>query len=123
MMESASALAKLTRVAPEIPAADVKRAVDFYAQLGFAKVFEIPGEYAIVERDGIALHLFRAEPGQSPAGVHIFTPDLEELFAEFEASRVEFVQRVERKAWGNREFRVRDEFGNVLKFTEPVDEE
>jgi len=122
MMESASALAKLTRVAPEIPAADVKRAVDFYAQLGFAKVFEIPGEYAIVERDGIALHLFRAEPGQSPAGVHIFTPDLEELFAEFETGGVEFAQRVERKPWGNREFRVRDEFGNVLKFTEPVGE-
>ena len=114
-------MAHLARVAPELPVSDLRFAVPFYEKLGFELASQLPGtDYAIVERDGVALHLF-ADRGHraTPVGVHIFTPDLAELFEELQDAGVRMAQGIERKPWGNREFRVRDEYGNELKFTEP----
>lgn len=115
---------KLARIAPELPAADIDHAVNYYERkLGFDVAMRMPGnEYAIVERDGVAIHLFADHARRTPIGVHIFTADLEHLFAEFRQSGAEIIQSIEHKPWGNREFRVRDEFGNELKFTEPLAE-
>jgi uncharacterized glyoxalase superfamily protein PhnB len=116
-------MATLSRVAPELPARDLSRALDFYEQmLGFLVSMRMP-QYAIVERDGVAIHLFHEEAANhSPAGVHIFTKDIEELCAEFQRRGVCLSQEIARKPWGNRDFRVRDESGNELKFTEPLPE-
>ena len=116
-------MATLGRVAPELPARDLQRALDFYEQkLGFQVSMRMP-EYANVERDGIAIHLFYEEAADhSPAGVHIFTTDIEELCAEFQRRGVHLTQEIARKPWGNRDFRVKDESGNELKFTEPLSE-
>ena len=113
---------RLVRIAPELPTANLERAVTYYEQkLGFQVAMRMP-QYAIVERDAIALHLF-ADGGEcSRVGVHIFTPDLEQLFAELRESGAEITQAIERKPWGSRDFRVRDDFGNTLKFTEPLAE-
>lgn len=114
-------MATLSRVSPELPARDLSGALDFYEQkLGFQVAMRMP-EYAIVERDGVAIHLFCGEaPNHSPAGVHIFTTDIEELCAEFQRRGVRLSQEIARKPWGNRDFRVKDESGNELKFTEPL---
>ena len=114
-------MAYVTRVAPELPVADLRQAVAFYAQkLGFELASEMPdGDYAIVERDGAAIHLF-TEAGQrgAPVRIHLFTADLEELEAEFLARGVQLAQRIEPKPWGTRDFRLHDPAGNELKFTE-----
>jgi catechol 2,3-dioxygenase-like lactoylglutathione lyase family enzyme len=54
-------MAKLSRIAPEIPVSNLPEAIKYYDQkLGFQDVFERPaGDYAIVERDGVAIHLFQ----------------------------------------------------------------
>ena len=79
------------------------------------------GKYAVVERDGVAIHLFEDGYGrQSPVGVHIFTTQIEALHEEYRQSGAQVTQGIETKPWGNRDFRVTDEFGNVLKFTEPI---
>jgi uncharacterized glyoxalase superfamily protein PhnB len=113
--------ARLIRIAPEIPVVNIDAAVDFYArQLGFDLAMKMPdGGYAIVERRDVAIHLFE-DPNRthSPVGVHIFVTDLEDLYAEFKARGVHATQKIERKPWGNRDFRIKDEFGNELKFTE-----
>lgn len=117
-------MAKLTRIAPELPSANVDESVVYYERkLGFAVVTRLPeNEYAIVERDGVAIHLFRNRAANPAAvAIHIFTSDLDELFAELQSSGATITQKIERKPWGNRDFRVRDEFGNELKFTEPSD--
>ena len=76
-------MATLSRIAPEIPVADVDQAIAYYTQkLGFELAMEMAHEYAIVERDGIAIHLFRHSGTSTPAGVHIFTQDLDELQRE-----------------------------------------
>ncbi len=116
-------MATLSRIAPEIPVSDLKAAIDYYCQkLGFDLVMELPsGGYAIVERDGIAIHLFEenAKPSVS-VGVHIFTHELDELYAELHNRGASICQDIIRKPWGNLEFRVNDCAGNMLKFTEPV---
>ena len=116
--------ARLTRIAPELPATNLREAIEYYEQkLGFQVAMRMPGgDYAIVERDGIALHLFEdAARVHSPAGLHIFTPDLDDLHAELKARGAHFKQEIARKLWGNREFRIGDQTGNELKFTEPAD--
>jgi uncharacterized glyoxalase superfamily protein PhnB len=119
-------MARLTRIAPELPAASLKTALAFYEhKLGFRVATELPGgEYAIVERDGIAIHLFQdVTRKHSPAGVHIFTNELEGLRDELLGRGARLSQDIARKSWGNRDFRVRDEYGNELKFTEPSTED
>ena len=119
-------MARLARIAPELPSVDTNKAVAYYEQkLGFTVTLRLPGnEYAIVERDGIAIHLFAVGRSKaSPVGIHIFTSDLDQLFAEFNRSGAIITQGIEKKPWGNRDFRVRDDFGNDLKFTEPLEDE
>jgi len=119
-------MATIARIAPELPCDDLNKAVQNYEQkLGFKVVLRLPdNKYAIVERDGVAIHLFAvAGPQPSAVGVHIFTSDLDQLYSELELSGATITQGIERKPWGNRDFRVRDEFGNELKFTEPLADE
>jgi len=117
-------MAKLARIAPELPSANLDNALAYYEQkLGFEVAMRLPGdEYAIVERDGVAIHLFTVGTTKpSTVGVHIFTSDLDQLFAELQTKGATITQAIEGKPWGNRDFRVRDEFGNELKFTEPTE--
>src|SRR6185437_12808757 len=112
-----TAVAKLSRIAPEIAAHDLRESLTYYEQnLGFRVVSEMPEQkYAIVERDSIAIHLFEdSSRAHSPAGIHIFTDDLEELYAEFVSRGAKITQQILRKPWGNRDFRVADPFGNEL---------
>ena len=119
-------MTRLLRVAPELPAVNLKSALAFYEhKLGFRVAIEIPGgDYAIVERDGIALHLFQdAGRKHTPVGIHLFTAELEGLRDDLLQRGARLSQDIVRKPWGNRDFRVRDDFGNELKFTEPVVED
>ena len=115
-------MATLSRIAPEVPVTDLQAALALYEQkLGFAVAAEAPGgDYAIVERDGVAIHLFLDEGRRSsPVGMHIFTHQLDELRQELADRGAAFSQGIQRKPWGTRDFRVKDDWGNELKFTEP----
>jgi uncharacterized glyoxalase superfamily protein PhnB len=117
-------MGSLLRIAPEIPVFDIRKALDYYgAKLGFQTAMTMPqGDYAIVERDGVAIHLFQARAGVSPASMHIFAGGLDELHAELRHRGALVTQEVVRKPWGNREFRVHDDSGNEIKFTEALGE-
>jgi uncharacterized glyoxalase superfamily protein PhnB len=118
-------MARLSRIAPEIPVSNLRGAIEYYEQrLGFAVSMETPGgDYAIVERDGLAIHLFQDDGGShSPVGIHIFTHELDELHAEIVRRGARLSQPIVRKPWGNRDFRVHDQWGNEIKFTEPLPE-
>jgi uncharacterized glyoxalase superfamily protein PhnB len=119
-------MASLSRIAPEVPVDDLAGALDYYVQkLGFEIAMEMPGgDYAIVERDDVAIHLFQndARP-KIPVAVHIFTQDLDELHAELRERGATVSQDIETKPWGNRDFRVSDPSANEIKFTEPLDAE
>jgi uncharacterized glyoxalase superfamily protein PhnB len=119
-------MVKLSRIAPELPVADLNASIEYYQQkLGFQVVAQMPaGDYAIVERDDVAIHLFKgADHPVSPVGIHIFTEDLDTLHAELQQRGARVTQGVTRKPWGNRDFRVNDDAGNEIKFTEPLNQE
>jgi uncharacterized glyoxalase superfamily protein PhnB len=119
-------MARLLRIAPELPAASLKAALAFYEhKLGFRVAAINPGtEYAVLERDGISIHLFQdVTRKHSAVGVHLFTNELEGLRDDLLERGARLSQEIVRKPWGNRDFRVRDEYGNELKFTEPVEED
>ncbi len=114
-------MANLSRIAPELPASNLEESIGYYQkQLGFQLVTQM-SDYAIVERDNVAIHLFQDDARKhTPVGIHIFTHDLDALREELEARGAHLSQGIQRKPWGNRDFRVKDVFGNELKFTEPL---
>jgi uncharacterized glyoxalase superfamily protein PhnB len=113
-------MAALSRIAPELPVSNLQNSIKYYEEsLGFELAMQMPGgDYAIVERDDVAIHLFQDDASLVPVGVHIFTPDLEALHEELSQHDAHITQHIELKPWGNREFRVKDDSGNILKFTE-----
>jgi uncharacterized glyoxalase superfamily protein PhnB len=114
-------MVRLSRIAPEFPVSNLKESIKYYEQkLGFRVASRMPaGNYAIVERDDIAIHLFQDDAqSPSPVAIHIFTEDLETLHAELKNRGARFSQGILRKPWGNRDFRVHDNSGNQIKFTE-----
>ncbi len=116
-------MVKLSRITPELPVANLKASIVYYEQkLGFRVAMQMPGgDYAIVERDDVAIHLFQVDSrSSSPVGIHVFTKDLETLHAELRERGARVSQGIQRKPWGNRDFRVNDDSGNEIKFTEPL---
>lgn len=116
-------MSKLTRVAPEIPVKDLTESVAYYgAKLGFKLEMLMPGgDYAVVERDGVALHLFHQAPAiHSPLAFHIFATGLDELFEELQKRGADVKQEILTKPWGTRDFRIVDPTGNEIKFSEPL---
>jgi uncharacterized glyoxalase superfamily protein PhnB len=104
-----------------MPATDLALALEHYEKrMGFRVAMRM-ADYAIVERDDAAIHLFEDRARKhSSVGIHIFTEDLDVLYAELSQNGALVTQGIEKKPWGNREFRVKDEFGNEIKFTEPA---
>lgn len=102
---------------------NLRAAIEYYeTKLGFDTAMTMPdGGYAIVERDGVAIHLFQAAAATlSPVSIHVFTEGLDELHAELQRRGADLKQNIARQAWGNRDFRVNDDSGNEIKFTEPL---
>jgi len=117
-----STASRFMRAAPEVPVADLDEAIAYYSdRLGFRTASRMPnGEYAVVERNDVALHLF--SDGEVPAAIafHIFVDGLDPLEQELGARGAQITQAIELKPWGTRDFRVVDPFGNEIKFTEPA---
>ena len=116
---------RLRRIAPELPVKSLERSLAYYQEkLGFKVALVMPsGDYAIVERDDIAIHLFQRDGGHADStAIHVFVDDLEGLREELSGRGAQITHDIERKPWGNRDFRVRDDAGNEIKFTEPLED-
>jgi uncharacterized glyoxalase superfamily protein PhnB len=96
-LERNGTMAKLSRIAPELPVSNLHEAIEHYERkLGFHIAMQMPeGDYAIVERD-------------------------DALYAEFQRRGGHLSQGIARKPWGNRDFGLNDGSGNEIKFTEPL---
>ena len=121
----------IERIAPVFFALDIARTVGWYLEkLGFAcegtwtPSADEPPEYAIVERDGRAIHLRRAEaPTANPdkyadelLDAYLQVTDADALHGEYVAKGVEFTRALGDTPWGSREFVVKDCDGRLLAF-------
>jgi catechol 2,3-dioxygenase-like lactoylglutathione lyase family enzyme len=126
----------LSATAAMIYVTDFQRARDFYvSKLGFSVEFTYgdPPFYGLVKRDRARLCLrVVCEPvfvGDIREREQLLSADfvldtaaeIKELFREFQASGVDFFQKLKTEPWGARNFIVRDPDGNLVLFAGPGD--
>jgi catechol 2,3-dioxygenase-like lactoylglutathione lyase family enzyme len=117
----------IRQIAPVFFTRDIPRTIAYYRdKLGFDCVgtWQDPPVYAIVARDGRAIH-FRcaAPPAANPdkyedelLDAYIFVEDADALHAEYAAKGVEFARGLGDMPWKCREFVVKDCDGRLLAF-------
>ena len=117
----------IRQIAPVFFTMDIARTLAYYQdKLGFEcqGTWLDPPVYAIVARDGHAIH-FRCEepPTANPEkyaeellDAYLFVADADALYAEYVAKGVEFVRGLGDMPWHCREFVVKDCDGRLLAF-------
>jgi hypothetical protein len=106
-------------VAPRFVVQNLERALAFYGQLGFATTYQDEG-FAIIERDGIDLHLNSSpEPPKCHSVCWIGVTNIEKLYQQYLPTNA--VQSpLEAKPWGLKEFFIQDPFRNLILFAERI---
>ena len=126
----------ISATAAELFVSDIKASCDFFTQkLGFSIVFVYgePPFYAQVKRDRGLLNLKHMDaPVIDPAlsdRESLLSADMaldteeeiKQLYLEFQAAGVTFVQTLRREPWGAKTFIVNDPDGNLLLFAGPAE--
>jgi catechol 2,3-dioxygenase-like lactoylglutathione lyase family enzyme len=113
----------LLSVAPRCFVGDLPRALAFYQQLGFETTYD-DGNFAIVEREGVALHFHdgSSEPSISHSVWWIEVTNIDALYQEYLPTQAVQSQPTS-QPWGFKEFLVCDPFRNLLLFAERLPEE
>jgi len=114
----------LISIAPRSLVGDMEQALAFYGQLGFVTTYHDEG-FAIVERDGIALH-FNASDSEEPPTSHLVgwigVTNIETLYQQYlPAGAIQSPLQVQ--PWGMKEFVLCDPFRTLLLFGENIPEE
>jgi uncharacterized glyoxalase superfamily protein PhnB len=119
------------QIAPVFFSMDLPRTVAWYGErLGFECLGTWPGteleppDYAIVARDGRAIHFRCAEPptpnpdkyADELLDAYLFVEDADALYAEYAVKGVEFARQLANTPWGSRGFVVKDCDGRLLAF-------
>ena len=109
----------LDSVAPRFLVGEMEQALAFYGQLGFATTYHDEG-FAIVERDGIALH-FNASEGHSVCWIGV--TNIEALYQHYlPTGAIQSPPPLQATPWGTKEFWLCDPFRNILIFGESIPE-
>jgi len=126
----------ISATAAQLFVADIKASCEFFVEkLGFSVVFVygVPPFYAQVRRDCGLLNLrhmdrpvidpaLRDRESLLSADMGLDTTEaIKQLFLEFQAEGVDFVQTLRREPWGARTFIVKDPDGNLLLFAGPAE--
>ena len=114
----------LISIAPRSLVRDMEQALAFYGQLGFVTTYHDEG-FAIVERDGVALH-FNASDDEEPPNDHLLgwigVTNIEALYQQYVPTGA-IQSPLTSQPWGMKEFFLCDPFRNLLLFGESIPEE
>lgn len=107
-------------IIPVLPATNIKETIFFYeSKLGFTAFDK--GGYAILKKGSIELHFYLSTDKliQQQAACCFKVSDIECLFIELSAYElVTITGKLEDKPRGLKEFSIRDNNGNLIRFTE-----
>jgi uncharacterized glyoxalase superfamily protein PhnB len=117
----------IRQIVPLFFTKDIARTIAYYGdKLGFSCLgtWQDPPVYAIVARDGQAIHFRCAEPptanpekySEELLDAYLHVEDADALYAEYEAKDVEFTRGLGNMPWNSREFVVTDCEGRLLAF-------
>ncbi|HEV2235691.1 MAG TPA: VOC family protein [Ktedonobacterales bacterium] len=111
----------LVAAAPRFLVEDMDEALAFYGRLGFATTYH-DGGFAIVERDGVALHFNASDgPMHGRGGVcWMQVTNIEALYDAFLPTNAVQSPSVKAKPWGMKEFYIKDPSCNLIIFGEPT---
>ncbi|MFT4197159.1 MAG: VOC family protein [Pseudoxanthomonas sp.] len=106
----------------EVVGPDLERSLAFYQRLGFTLVRRTGG-FAVVQWRG--QRLFLAENTDAPtsarwSSLRLLVDDVDALHAAFVAAGIRVVHGLGDRAYGLREFAVRDPNGFDLRFVQPL---
>ena len=111
----------LDSIAPRSLVADMEQALAFYGQLGFVTTYHDEG-FAIVERDGVALH-FNASEDEKPVNDHVLgwigVTNIEALYQQYVPTGA-LQSPLQVQPRGMKEFCLRDPNRNLLIFGERI---
>src|SRR5712692_5555030 len=108
----------LDSIAPRIAVGDLGQTLAFYGRLGFAITYQDEG-FAIIERDGIALH-FNVSEGHSVCWIGV--TNIEALYQQYLPTGA-VQSSPQAQPWGMKEFFLCDPFRNLILFGEEIAEE
>jgi hypothetical protein len=115
---------RLRRAIPILATADVARALEHYAALGFETEAWSGGGYGFASRDGVELHLGEVEghvPATNIVGCYLFVGDADALYAEWVEARIGGQLGAPGNTdYGLREGRHVDPDGNVIRYGSPL---
>ena len=117
----------IRQIVPVFFTEDIPATLAYYKEkLGFECLgtWSDPPVYAIIARDGQAIHFRCAEPpkpnpdkyADELIDAYLFVEDADALYAEYAAEGPEFVRELANMPWGSREFVVKDCDGRLLAF-------
>jgi uncharacterized glyoxalase superfamily protein PhnB len=107
----------LHAIAPRIAVGDLGQTLAFYGQLGFALTYQDEG-FAIIERDGIALHLHPSSEPPNASGVCWIEVNTSEAWYQKYLPTNAISSPLVAQPWGFKEFRIHDPFGNLIILAE-----
>ena len=117
----------IRQIAPQFFTTDLPGTLDYYRdKLGFdcLGTWQDPPVYAIVAREGHAIHFRLAEPpmpnpekySDELLDAYLFIEDADAIHAEYVARGVQFTRPLGDTPWESREFVVKDCDGRLLAF-------
>jgi uncharacterized glyoxalase superfamily protein PhnB len=117
----------IRQIAPQFFTTDIPATLAYYGdKLGFEcqGTWQDPPTYAIVARDGCAIHFRCAAPptpnpekyAEELLDAYVFVDDPDALYGEYTSTGVEFARGLGDMPWGCREFVVKDCDGRLLVF-------
>lgn len=108
---------------PILPAINVHDTAKFYEEkLGFQieGIWDDP-PYAVVARDQTIIEFGEGRKKYAGTGVCvIFVSDVDSVHNEYSGKDIEFVGDIADRDYGSRDFRIKDNNGNVLIFNSPL---
>ena len=113
-----AARASLIASASVLPVTDVARSIEHYRGLGF-EVEQVTDEYAIAQRDGLALHLSlmsELDPLKGAGCVYLYVDDADQLASEWADAGVGRTVLPTDTDYGLREGAHVDPDNNLLRF-------
>ena len=122
---------KITGITTQFVVADVVKTAEYYRDvLGFEIIgyFLEPPVYAMVERDGIQIHFGKADADEVQNSnlslrkvgfdLYFWVTEIETLFEELAAKKVEVIEPLTKRVYGNCEFSILDCNGFKIVFGE-----
>ncbi|MCG8485970.1 MAG: helix-turn-helix domain-containing protein [Chromatiales bacterium] len=108
---------------PILPVKSVEETAQFYRDnLGFeVEVLWDNPPYGVVARDRTIIEFGEGRKRHAGSGVCvIFVNDVDEVHHEYATKEIEFVGDIAARDYGSRDFRIKDNSGNILIFSSPL---